>query len=135
MSLIKPLTETAETVTLSRADFEALLAAREDAVDLAALRAEDVREARLGAEAARADYLPIALVDRLLAGESPVRIWREHRGQTQRGLAKVAGISVSYLSEVESGRKPGSAVALRALAQALRVPMEDLVPAAAACGE
>ncbi|MCA3149794.1 MAG: hypothetical protein ING77_01285 [Rhodocyclaceae bacterium] len=33
---------------------------------------------------------------------------------------------MSYLSEIESGRKPGSAAAIRAVANALRVPMEDL---------
>ena len=58
MGRIKPLAETAESVTLSRADFERLLDSAEDAIDLAALRAQDEREARLGKEAARADYLP-----------------------------------------------------------------------------
>ena len=67
-----------------------------------------------------------ALVDRLLAGESAIRIWREHRGLTLTALAEMASVSVSYLSEIESGRKPGSAAAIRAVANALRVPMEDL---------
>jgi transcriptional regulator with XRE-family HTH domain len=38
----------------------------------------------------------------------------------------MAGVYVSYLSKVESGRKPGSAAARHAIAGALRVPMEDL---------
>jgi DNA-binding XRE family transcriptional regulator len=128
MGRIIPLAMTAETVTLSRADYEALLDALEDAADNAAVDAQEAREAREGVAAARANYLPVELVDRLVEGESPVRVWREHRRMTQGALAAAAGIAVSYLSEIESGKKPGSAVALRALAGALRVPMEDLVP-------
>ena len=46
---------------------------------------------------------------------------------TQRGLARAAGVSSSSLAEIESGKKPGSAAALRAIAQALGVPMEHLL--------
>lgn len=107
--------------------FDALLAAAEDAIDHAAIDAQERREAEQGVAAARADYLPGRLVDRLLAGESPVRVWREHRGMTSRRVATEAGVSVSYLSEIETGHKPGSPIALRAVAQVLRVPMADLV--------
>ena len=127
MNQISPIAETADSVTLRRADFEALLAAAEDAIDHAAIDAQERREAEQGVAAARADYLPGALVDRLLAGESPVRVWREHRGMTSRRVATEAGVSVSYLSEIETGHKPGSPIALRAVAQVLRVPMADLV--------
>ena len=127
MNQFSPIAETADSVTLRRADFEALLAAAEDAIDHAAIDAQVLREAEHGTEAARANYLPGPLVDRLLAGESPVRVWREHRGITARQLAAEAGVSGSYLSEIETGRKPGSPVALRALAHVLRVPMDDLV--------
>ena len=127
MNQISPIAETADSVTLRRADFDALLAAAEDAIDHAAIDAQERREAEQGVAAARADYLPGRLVDRLLAGESPVRVWREHRGMTSRRVATEAGVSVSYLSEIETGRKPGSPTALRAVAQVLRVPMADLV--------
>lgn len=114
MSRIKPIAENTETVTLTRADFEALLVAAENAADAEAFNARRAREAGLGKEAARADDLPVELVERLLAGESPVRIWREQRGMTQRALAEAAGVSPAYLSEIESGAKPGSAATLRA---------------------
>lgn len=126
MNHFRPLAETPETVTLSRRDYEALIAAAEERIDHQAINEQEVQEARLGKEAARADYLPGPLVDRLIAGESPIRIWREHRSLTLTALAEMAGLSVSYLSEIEGGRKPGSAAARRALAGALRVPMEDL---------
>ena len=126
MNHFRPVAETPETVTLSRRDYEALIAAAENRIDHQAINGQAAREAAVGKEVARADYLPGPLVDRLIAGESPIRIWREHRGLTLTALAEMASVSVSYLSEIEGGRKPGSAAARRALAGALRVPMEDL---------
>lgn len=60
-------------------------------------------------------------------GESPVRLWRGKRNLTQQALAAAADVSVSYLAEIEASKKPGSAVALRRIAVALDVPMENLV--------
>lgn len=126
MGRITPLAETPDTVTLSRADFEALLAVREDAADNAAVDAQEAREAREGVAAARADYLPLELVDRLLAGESAVRVWRLHRGLTLRDLAERAALSPSYLSAIETGQKPGSLAATVRIARALGVTVETL---------
>jgi len=72
-------------------------------------------------------FLPIDFAVRILAGESPVKIWRVHRDMTQAQLAKVAGISQSYLNEIERGHKDGSVESLRAIAQALAVDVGDLV--------
>jgi ribosome-binding protein aMBF1 (putative translation factor) len=130
MNVVRVLAETEDTVTLSRADFEALVRAREDAIDNAAFDAAEEREARLGKEAARADYLTLAEVRRLEAGEHPLRVWREHRGMSLRELAAAAGVAFNYISEIEGGRKPGSAEALRRLAVVLGVAMEDLMPVA-----
>jgi DNA-binding XRE family transcriptional regulator len=127
MNQISPIAETPDSVTLRRVDFEALIAIAEDAIDNAAIDARERIETQIGIEAARADYLSGALVDRLLDGESPVRIWREHRGLTARTLAARSGVSASYLCEIETGRKPGSSSALHAIAQALHVPMDTLV--------
>jgi DNA-binding XRE family transcriptional regulator len=95
-------------------------------------RLEDVEDAlRLGAAEARGrspDALPAALVERLLKGESPVRIWREHRGMTASALAAAADVDAAYLSQIETGKKPGSVKALRALAGALHLDLDDLAP-------
>jgi hypothetical protein len=90
------------TVTLSRGRYDALLRRVEDAEDRAAVAAQEAREEALGKAAARADHLPVELVRRLIAGESPVRIWREHRGMTGKALAEAAGVTASYLSEIEN---------------------------------
>ena len=98
----------------------------EDAEDLAAVAAAEAREAALGEEKARADYLPIELVRRLSAGEHPVRVWRVHRGLGRDALAAAAGIAPSYLSEIETRHKPDSFGALAKLAKALHISLDDL---------
>jgi transcriptional regulator with XRE-family HTH domain len=64
----------------------------------------------------------------MVAGESPVRVWREHRGLTLGELALEAELAPSHVSEIETGRKPGSVVAFGKLARALGVTIDDLVP-------
>lgn len=126
MNAIIPLSQTPETVTLTRADYEALLEALEDAEAIAALNADAAKEEAAGKADYRADCLPVELVERMLAGESPVRVWREHRGMTAKALAEAAGVARGYVSEIESGKKPGSLSVLKKLATALRVEVGDL---------
>ena len=76
-----------EMVTIPREEYERLLALAEDAEDAAA-----VARFRARLAAGEEELVPAAVVDRLLAGESPVRVWREHRGLTQSGLARASGV-------------------------------------------
>jgi len=73
------------------------------------------------------DYLPIELVDRMIAGEHPVRIWREHRGLTLAALSARSGVGFSYIAKIEHGKKPDSTSALKNLAEALGVETDDLI--------
>lgn len=116
----------ADTVTLSRAEYDALIERVEEAEDMLALNRLEDRLAAAGPDAALADYLPIELVKRLSAGEHPIRIWRLHHGLTREALAAAAGVSPSYLTEIETRRKPGSLDAVVKLANALHVPLDDL---------
>jgi DNA-binding XRE family transcriptional regulator len=109
-----------DVVEVPRADFEALIRRIENLEDVRAI------------EEARADpdreELPVEMVVRLLGGkDSRVVVWREHRGLTQRALAEKAGVQQGYLSEIESGKKPGSVDALAKIARALDVQIDDLV--------
>ena len=108
-----------EVVTLPRARYEALLERLEDLEDARIIREEMAkRDPR--------DDLPAELVKRMLKGEHKARIWREQRGLTLSALAEKAGIPVSYLSEIETGKKPGSVEAYRKLAAALGLSLDDL---------
>jgi ribosome-binding protein aMBF1 (putative translation factor) len=122
---IQPLAETADSVTLSRRDFEALTDLVADAADLA-----DVEAVTAKIAAGETRTFPFAVAERLLDGDHPVRVFREYRGLGLRQLASTAGVSPSYLSEIESGEKPGSFECMRRLAAALDVSMDMLARAA-----
>ena len=113
-----------DIVTLSRAEYEALLDRLEDAEDLATIIAAQAREAALGKAAARAFHLPFELVERLDAGEHPLRVWRKHRGLTRAALAAAACIAPSYVTEIETRKKRGSFDAIAKLAAALDAPLD-----------
>lgn len=134
MSDIKLPAETDDTVTLSRAEFERLLDAIEEAGDVAVARANQAHIAKVGWGEARRHFLTWEEAERMIAGESPVRVWREKRGLSQRALAAAARVSPSYLAEIEGGKKPGSAAALRRLAETLETTIEALLPATAGRG-
>ncbi len=72
------------------------------------------------------EFLPLEATERLAAGDSAVKVWRQHRGMNQGELAAASGISQNYLSEIERGRKGGSVEVLKALAQALGLDLDDL---------
>jgi hypothetical protein len=107
-----------ELVVLPRRSYEALARRAEDAEDAGVVRA--ARAADDG------DYLPAEAVKRLVAGEHPVRVWREHRGMTLRGLAARAGVAPAHLSRIENREKPGGLGALKRLAAALGIGLEDV---------
>lgn len=100
------------------AEYERLVEAAEMLADV---RAYDEAKAQGG------EYFPMALLDRLLAGESKLRVFREHRGLTQEALAKACDISKPYLSQIEAGQRRPSTNVLRKLAAALKVEIDDLV--------
>jgi transcriptional regulator with XRE-family HTH domain len=53
--------------------------------------------------------------------------WREERGLSKSQLAVAAQVSLSYLSEIESGTKSPSSAVIRKLADALKVNVHVLV--------
>lgn len=123
---IEVLAETADTVTISRADWERLLDALEDVGDLAAATANRAREADAGPGLVRTGYLTWDEWERVRAGASPLLVLRERRRLTQVQLAEAAGVGQDYLSEIEQGRKTGSADALHRLARVLGTSIDVL---------
>ena len=104
------------------AEYERLIDIVEDKADsLAAAEAERRRDE--GEE-----YLPSEQVDRILSGESPLRVWREYRSITQADLARSIGARIATLSEIESGKAQGKPALWRALAAALDVSVDDIMP-------
>ena len=108
-------------VVIPLKDYEQLCAAAEDMADI---RAYDRARERI--EAGTDEMIPAEFGDRILDGESPVRVWREYRGLSIKALAACANISAAYLSQIEGGSRNGSLSTLRALAKGLSVDVDDL---------
>jgi hypothetical protein len=114
-----------EVAILPRQEYEAL-AARAAEAD------EDIGTARLIARArkeidAGVPLIPLDQTERIANGEQPIRVLREWRAMTQAQLSKSAHIGQGYLSDLETRRRAGGTAVLRAIAEALRVPLDLLV--------
>lgn len=109
-------------VILPAAEYARLIEAVEMAEDIAAFD-EFARKLAAGEE----EFIPLDIVKRMLDGENPIRVWREHRGMTVKDLAEAAGIAAPYLSQVETGKRDGSVDTLKKIAEALKLTIDDLV--------
>jgi DNA-binding XRE family transcriptional regulator len=73
------------------------------------------------------EILPANVVYTLVDGENPVNVWREYRQLTQQQLAEAAGISVPFLSQIETGKRKASIKVMAGLAKTLRIAMDELI--------
>ncbi len=106
----------AETITLTRAEYDALVARNDELEDrLAALEADD------------GSRIPHEVALAIMRGQGPIRALRDHLGFTLRELSTRTGISASHLSEIERGLKSGSASALSRVADALGTTVDVLI--------
>lgn len=93
---------------------------------------EDIRDFdAIGAAIERGDeeLIPAEVVNAILDGKNPVKVWREYRGLTQQQLADAAEISKPYLSQIETGKRSGTTDVLSAMAKALDVSLEQITKA------
>ena len=105
-----------ETVTLSRADYDALINRNNDLEDrLVAVEADD------------GSRVPHRVAVAIIRGESPIAAFRAHLGVTLRDLAQKTGISASHLSEIERGRKAGSVSSLTRIARTFDTTIDALI--------
>jgi hypothetical protein len=118
-------TDKGEVAILPRKEYEALAAKAAEAD-------EDIGSARLVARArkeiaAGTPLIPKKIVDRIANGENPLRVLREWRDMTQLELSFKTDIGQGYISDLESGRRKGTAAALKRIAATINVPLDLLV--------
>ncbi len=114
-----------EVAILPKKDYELLVAKASEAD-------EDSGSARIVSRARKeisggAPLLPKDVVDRMANGENPVRVLREWRDITQMHLSLKTNLSQGHISDIENGRRTGTAAALRLIANVLEVPLDLLV--------
>ena len=105
--------------------YEEYLKLLNDAEMLADVSAFD--SAKRAIEAGEEELIPAAVVDRLLDGENPVRVWREFRGITASELAKTCGVTAAAISQIEGGKRKSSVALLKKIATALDVELDLLI--------
>ena len=110
-----------DMVSIPRAEYARLVEAAEMLADIAAFDR---------AIAASGEGMPGDVLKRILLGENPTRVVREWRGMTAAELARRAGLHRVQVHDIESGKRVGSVKTLRRIAEALDVPMDDLVASA-----
>jgi DNA-binding XRE family transcriptional regulator len=98
--------------------YNALLDALEDYEDGAALDALDKHPSKT---------YPSEVINALIAGQNPFKVWREYRNIHRKDLAEKVSISVPYLSQLESGKRSPSIQVLQAVSRVLDVDMELLL--------
>jgi DNA-binding XRE family transcriptional regulator len=111
-----------EMIILARADYDRLVDAADRNADIAAADAV-MRRVASGED----EFVPSDLVDAILAGENRVKAWRLYRGMTLDQLGKATGMSKSYLSQIENGRRAGAIDKLKLISAALKLTLDDLV--------
>ncbi len=121
-------TEAGDLVVLTRTEYEAiidLLDHDEDADDLG------IFDARTAERASGSDSgLPREVSGSMLKGDTLLRALRRWKGVTQSQVALKTGLAQGYISDIESGRKPGIPEALRKIADAIGIDPEWLQPSA-----
>lgn len=110
-----------EMAVLPKADYDKLLEAFEDREDI-----ESGRKFRTKLSTGEEELIPAEYVNRMIDGENKIKVWRDFRGMSAKALADAAGMSAPYLSQIESGAREGSLDALKKLAEALKVTIDEL---------
>jgi DNA-binding Xre family transcriptional regulator len=106
-----------ELVVITRAEYDALISRLdEDEEDVAIF---DARMAELKKD--EAAVLPQEVAQLMLNGDSLLKALRKWRDQTQLYLEFKTGLSQSYISDLESGKKQGTPETLRKIAAALEI--------------
>lgn len=128
MTVVRTRTPSGEAIViLPEAEFERLTALAEDTLDGGALSASKAR-----IDGGTEDLLNEADLDALRAAPTPLAFWRARRGIEVAALAAQAGLPESDLVAMERGTSMGHITRYRALAEALGVDVDDLVPDAEA---
>ncbi|MEC7761492.1 MAG: helix-turn-helix transcriptional regulator [Pseudomonadota bacterium] len=112
----------AEMVTIPRAEYDRLVAAAEGLSDI-----EAYDRAKAALATGEEELIPSDYVERILNGESPLKVWRAYRGLTQVKLSEASGVNRVQIADIEAGRKTGSVATLKALAEALGVTIDEIV--------
>lgn len=105
----------------------------DDDADAFGPEADAIDQAKIAEAAARIasgelTTIPHEVVKRIVIdGKHRVRAWREYRGLTQAALAERARLTQGAIADIERGRRNPGVKSLRRIADALQVPVAQLM--------
>jgi DNA-binding XRE family transcriptional regulator len=88
---------------------------------------QDYDSAKAALERGEHELIPSEVVYAILDGANAIKVWREYRGMSQQEVAESAGISVPYLSQLETNKRRGSLEVLSAIAKVLKVSIDNVL--------
>ena len=103
-------------------EFELIQEAIEDAEDIC-----DIEENLKAIHEDKEIVIPGEITFAILDGGNPIRVWREYEKIKLNELAKKVGISASYLSQIENGKRNPTIDKLKLIAATLEVAPELLI--------
>ena len=92
--------------------------------------AEDIKDIEVNLKAIeenREIVVPGEVTFAIVDGTHPIRAWREYKNMRINELAKRVGISGSYLSQIENGKRNPTIETLKTIASALEIEPEMLI--------
>ncbi len=103
-------------------DYKKLQEALEDAEDIKEIE-ENLKAIGDGSEMTVPGEVTFSILD----GINPIRAWREYRQIKMNELSKKVGISSSYLSQIENGKRNPTIDTLKAIAKELEIDIDMLI--------
>ncbi|MCZ2127632.1 MAG: helix-turn-helix transcriptional regulator [Anaerolineales bacterium] len=91
------------------------------------LDVQDYDNAKKSLQRGDDELIPSEIVDAILDGENAIKVWREFRKMSQQEVAEKSGISIPYLSQLETNKRTGSVEVLSAIAKTLNTSLENIV--------
>ena len=90
---------------------------------------QDMRDYEVAKKAMESEeeLIPSDVINAILTGERPIKVWRKYRGFTQQQLSNMAGITKAYLSQIENGKRTGTTDVLTNIAKSLGLALDDIV--------
>ena len=111
-----------EWVVIPYGEFIKIQEILEDAEDI-----KDIEENLKAIEENREIIIPGEVTLAIIDGTHPIRAWREYKNMRINELAKKIGISGSYLSQIENGKRNPTIETLKNIASALDIEPEMLI--------
>lgn len=90
---------------------------------------EDMQDINDAKNALGMESFPEVVIEQLLAGVHPQKVWRDYRGMTLQSLAEYCNVTQQTLLRIENNEIQPSIEVIAKLASVLNCDIDDLQPA------